>query len=239
MAGRYYRAGTVEALIAWSKGTCYWPKCSAPIVLMVEQRPMMNLDVARIHALNPDGPRYDRSMTKAERNSFDNLLLLCRPHHRQVDVVAPLSYTSDMLKEWKRIAEPDTREELDFLVGMDEDKLQTALGEAITKYNMNVATALDELKALAERQGGTLQQIASKLDVAVMRPQYVNAEDVAVLDGAASQLSRVLFEDNVNNLLDAATKLAPLLDEDLISDLKFAADKALRLQAMRDGLPYE
>jgi hypothetical protein len=200
---------------------------------------MMNLDIAHIRALNPDGPRFDRSMTKDDRNSFDNLLLLCRPHHRQVDVVAPRRYTPEVLQEWKRIAEPENREELDFLVGIDEEKLQNALSDAITKYNITITTALDELKALAREQGGTLQIIANKLDSAIIRPHYADAENVAVLDDAASKLSSVLFEDNVNKLSHAAADLAKATDEDLVGGLKIAAERILRLQAMRDGIPYE
>jgi hypothetical protein len=229
MASRSYRAGTVEALITWSKGTCYWPNCAAPMVLLVEKRPMVNLDIAHIRGLKFGGPRHDASMTPEQLNSFYNLMLLCRPHHRQVDQVAPDKYTVAMLTEWKRIAEPENREELDFLDGMNDDRLQAVLSKVIIKYSADIKSALDELKMLALEQGGILQNLVKKLDEAVMRPDFADAEQVTMLNSAAGRLSSLLFEDNVSNLSEAARKLQETVNEDSVASLNDSADKLRHL----------
>lgn len=56
-------------------------------------------DIAHISAAMPDGPRFDPNMTNEDRRGFDNLMLLCATHHRQVD-----GSNSEMTKkELKRI----------------------------------------------------------------------------------------------------------------------------------------
>lgn len=61
-------------------------------------------EAAHICAASPGGKRYDATMTDEERSSIDNGIWLCKTHARLIDT-DETTYTVDLLKEWKRIAE--------------------------------------------------------------------------------------------------------------------------------------
>jgi hypothetical protein len=45
-------------------------------------------------------------MADSERAAIENLILLCKPHHKLVDSIEPQNYSVEMLAEWKRENEP-------------------------------------------------------------------------------------------------------------------------------------
>jgi len=59
--------------------------------------------ICHIRAKSRAGPRFDASQTDAERDGFDNLLLLCPLHHDIVDA-DPEAYTVERLERMKRDA---------------------------------------------------------------------------------------------------------------------------------------
>lgn len=59
---------------------------------------------AHICAASVGGPRYDESMSEAERKSIDNGIWLCNHCARKIDI-EPEAYSVDLLKEWKKKAE--------------------------------------------------------------------------------------------------------------------------------------
>ena len=64
-----------------------------------------------IVARSPDGPRGDASFPKEKIDKYDNLVLLCRNHHKLIDDRAT-AYTVEKLKESKSIHEKWVRESL-------------------------------------------------------------------------------------------------------------------------------
>lgn len=83
-------------LFLLSGNECAMPDCSN---VMIDNAGTMVGDIAHIAAAMPDGPRFDPKMTNEDRRGFDNLMLLCATHHRQVD-----GSSSEMTKkELKRI----------------------------------------------------------------------------------------------------------------------------------------
>lgn len=81
-------AAQEKVVVARSGNTCAYPRCG--LILTIESfvegdRPKATGKVAHICAASPGGPRYDDSMTKAQRGSADNLIYLCGPHHDAVD----------------------------------------------------------------------------------------------------------------------------------------------------------
>lgn len=85
MKSRDYLAGTQEALVHLSDGFCYYPGCDRAVIEFVDGHPMMAVEISHIHAASPGGPYYDTSMSDEDRRHFDNLILLCKPHHTLVD----------------------------------------------------------------------------------------------------------------------------------------------------------
>ena len=58
-------------------------------------------DECHIHSGARNGPRYDATFNEALIDEFDNLLLLCRVHHKMVDDQKE-TYTADILRSIKR-----------------------------------------------------------------------------------------------------------------------------------------
>jgi HNH endonuclease len=57
-------------------------------------------DEAHIHSEKEGGPRYDPLFPKERIDSYENLLLLCKIHHKQVDD-QPETFTADILRQLK------------------------------------------------------------------------------------------------------------------------------------------
>lgn len=90
---------TIKRLFALSGNICAFPGCQLPII---ESGGTVTGEICHIHARNSGGPRFDASQSDAERNDFDNLILLCRAHHKVVDSQID-SYSADVLREIKEI----------------------------------------------------------------------------------------------------------------------------------------
>jgi len=80
-----------------SGNKCAFPDCQNPI--WTENGTLIGY-MCHIEAHNPGGPRYNPTQTLAERDGFDNLLLLCGIHHPIIDNEYE-TYTVDVLKKMK------------------------------------------------------------------------------------------------------------------------------------------
>ncbi|MGA9367780.1 MAG: HNH endonuclease [Steroidobacteraceae bacterium] len=57
-------------------------------------------EVCHIKAARPDGPRYAPDQSTTDRHGYDNLILLCRNHHKVIDD-DPEAYTVERLDRMK------------------------------------------------------------------------------------------------------------------------------------------
>jgi tetratricopeptide (TPR) repeat protein len=94
-------AADCNLLWAASGGTCAYPGCQRPLVVLDAGRWVTVGEIAHIHAHSSSGPRFDPSISGDEVDAYANCLLLCRDHHRIVDS-NPNEYPADLLREWKR-----------------------------------------------------------------------------------------------------------------------------------------
>lgn len=69
-------------------------------------------------------------MNNEERRAFSNLILLCKPHHEEIDKRHPEKYSAEVLLEWKRRHEGDDLQPLAELGAVSEDNLAELLVEA-------------------------------------------------------------------------------------------------------------
>jgi len=77
-----------KVVIARSGNRCAYPDCGLGLTIDPKgsgDQPKATGKVAHIAAASPGGPRYDASMTPAQRGSAANLIYLCGPHHDAVD----------------------------------------------------------------------------------------------------------------------------------------------------------
>lgn len=91
---------TIKRLFAVSGHTCNFKDCVVPIV---DDHGTVVVDVAHMAAASRGGPRYDAGMTEEERHGFDNLILVCPTHHRQIDG-APEAFPLGALRAMKTAA---------------------------------------------------------------------------------------------------------------------------------------
>lgn len=94
--------------------SCSSPTCRKPTSGPHEEaNSAVNIGVAsHITAAAPGGPRYDESLTPAERRSIENGIWLCQNCAKLVDN-DPNSYTVKILKGWKEGAERAARIEVE------------------------------------------------------------------------------------------------------------------------------
>jgi hypothetical protein len=101
---------TIKQLFALSSNRCAFPECQTPII--DASRGTIMAEVCHIRSRRPRGPRYDNTQTKEQRNSFDNLVIMCRNHHKVIDGPENLDeFTVERLEQIKREHEDVSRTE--------------------------------------------------------------------------------------------------------------------------------
>jgi hypothetical protein len=90
---------------------------------------------AHITAAAKGGARYDPSLTPEQRRSADNGIWLCQNHAKLVDN-DPSRFTVDELREWKRSAEAEARDQLE----SSEAPAATGVAQAAAARRSEVAS---------------------------------------------------------------------------------------------------
>jgi hypothetical protein len=62
----------------------------------------VNAVICHISGRRPGSARYDATMSNRQRNSFENLLILCPDHSTLIDRLEPMRYGTDRLNEMKQ-----------------------------------------------------------------------------------------------------------------------------------------
>jgi len=89
-------------LLQRSGNICAYPGCRARLTSAgTDSDPLVVVsEMAHIVAESPDGPRGASALTAAERNRYENLILLCNVHHELIDS-QPATYTVEFLLDIK------------------------------------------------------------------------------------------------------------------------------------------
>lgn len=86
---------------AYSFTRCAFPDCRIELVSKKEKdNPKTIGEIAHICASKKGGPRFDPNLSKKDRDSYKNLILLCPNHHTIIDKESSI-YTVDKLKKMK------------------------------------------------------------------------------------------------------------------------------------------
>lgn len=112
---------TIRALFARSGNQCAFPGCAQRLI---NEKNQFIGQICHIEAALPQGERYNPNQTDDERRGYENLILLCYPHHIETNNVS--EYTAEKLKSLKR--EHEVRfERADFVI--DEAALYNIMSE--------------------------------------------------------------------------------------------------------------
>lgn len=125
MARQSNRIDVVRALFARSGNRCASPGCSAQLV---NEKNLFIGQVCHIKAAEPGGQRFDEAQTDDERRAYENLLLLCYPHHKETDDVS--IYSAEKLFAMKAAHEQALGQKP---FQIDESVLQKVVSE-MTEY---------------------------------------------------------------------------------------------------------
>ena len=220
MAERNYSAGTVEALFMLSRGHCYEPSCRARVIQSTEIGWRITVQIAHIKGLNPGSARHDDEADEADLNHFRNLMLLCKPHHDQVDGRATHHlYNEGLLLEWKVAVEGDYAKDLNQLDWLTEEKLQDLMASAIAETHSRILSALSTVKNVGSE---TLALLKGFIAESFNRP-YMDPEAVASLEYSARVLEHLPAHAEL--LFESSRGLKGLPDS---TELLYASSQGLR-----------
>jgi hypothetical protein len=244
---RNYPAGTREALFMLSRGQCYEPGCGARVMRCIDGQWRTNAHVAHICGLNKTSARFDESMTLDERNSFGNLLLLCKPHHDQVDSKAlEDKFPKEMLISWKTTREGDYADDLLELGTVTEGVLKGWMTDAIADTRDEIADAFDRLQDVSSEFLASLKQAA--LDFFDL--PYLDPEDIRSLHYTATVFRSIpdyadLLSGSARDLrhLPDTTDLLTVITPELrklpdSADILFMAAQAIKEAGLAEFVRY-
>jgi hypothetical protein len=176
--------------------------------------------VAHIRGLNRESARFDESVPVPERNSFGNLLLLCKPHHDLVDSKAlEKKYPKETLIAWKVAREGEYAGDLLELGAVTEDTLKKWMTEAVIDTRYEIATAFDRLEDVGDALITALRQAV--LDFFDL--PYLDPEDIRSLQYTATVFERI--PDYADALYHSAHDLRHLPDT---TDILFGVTSQLK-----------
>jgi hypothetical protein len=190
---RDYRSGTRAALALLSRGHCYFPGCVVPTIVFVGDEPVINYEIAHVRDARP-GNRYVQAMTDDERREFKNLVLLCPPHHKEVDKIHPERYSIEMLEAWKVGRESGAVAELRGLDGLTPDLLAELIRDAVTESRGSPRVDLDWSLDEADFEDAVADALRSDDDITLRRflTQSQQAWGVAIESGPVADALRIL-----------------------------------------------
>lgn len=204
---------------------------------IVGKVPVCNLEIAHIRAISPGGPRYEESMSEPQRNSFENLILLCHPHHAIIDGPGWREFPVKLLEEWKAAHEKAGRAELSKLTGITEQRLQEIVIDAFESSTKRVENALAKFEQMDWEAAKLLRSMLDQL--ANLRLNVLLDEGIVnQLARAADELHYSMDEGIVVQLASAVHDLKPTLDEGVVNQLARAADSLSGLPDVVDRLSY-
>lgn len=94
------RTDALRALFARSGNRCAFSGCTAPLI---NERNQFIAQVCHIEAAEEGGERFNKNQTDEERRQYENLLILCYPHHVETNDVN--AYPVQRLLEIKAVHE--------------------------------------------------------------------------------------------------------------------------------------
>lgn len=115
-----------------SGGRCEFNGCNEDLYTeRLTLKPDKLANIAHIVAARPDGPRGDDPLPLEDRNNFENLMLVCLPHHSHFDKRYVDDYPVELLRKWKR----EQEERVDWLLSLPPNlrtkviRLRSKIGE--------------------------------------------------------------------------------------------------------------
>ncbi len=157
-----------------SAGRCAFPECRIKVSLAgsVPDGPATIGDIAHIHSYSDGGSRPNPDGFTKDINEYENLILLCKNHHRLVDAQSN-TYTVAVLRRWKLDLEQWVDEQLRITeFGYNElESIVTWLAEE-AEYQPSIDIDLTPIRLKISRNGFS-ERIANLVRIGVARRSQV------------------------------------------------------------------
>ena len=175
--------GPKERILVWGRaaGRCQYHGCGKRLDgdLVTGDLSKNNSYVAHIIASDPGGVRGDPVLSHQLSNDPENLMLMCDPHHREIDDPAKIArYTVDVLREMKRA---------------HEERVERLLANpnAIPAHVLRIAAAIgDNETAIPVRD--CIEAMTPDFTLADRRPIDIKVRDIAQKDSDPRYYSIVI-----------------------------------------------
>ena len=227
---------TEAALWSLSNGRCYAPGCQFPVVF--EIRPGVyrkNAQIAHIRGVR--APRFDPSLSDEQCAAFSNLLLLCLPHHSEVDdrKTGEKLYPPHVLIKWKTDHEGSNGPALAALGPIDEESLTELLLDVFTPPLQRLQQIADQLEKTGTLNAWTVMELRQVIDVMSTTASGLDAQTAAMLADAAEVYGSHDFHRAASTLADVA-ELLPGYNNNLASKISQLHDIADLISASSDRM---
>ncbi|MCI1010673.1 hypothetical protein HWE02_15530 [Pseudomonas oryzihabitans] len=133
-----FTAATIRLLKDISSNICSNPECRVHTLgcKQLNDSPLSIGVAAHITAAAEGGPRYDASLTSAQRRDASNGIWLCQNHARQIDV-DPNAFSVELLLQWKAQSERRSSQmvgQKSFLESEVKDEIRKETGLFLERY---------------------------------------------------------------------------------------------------------
>jgi hypothetical protein len=162
-----YSITDIKTLFALSCNRCAFPGCDER--LSDPAWGQVKADIAHIYGEKEGSARWDPGMTDAQRNSYDNLILLCPNHHRLIDRLRPEDYPASDVSEMKAHHEQScdqgwaTESELSVVATMAVALALESVGEAGPKPHPRLVLQREGDQALFVENVGDADAVTIRL----------------------------------------------------------------------------
>ena len=187
-----------------SGNRCAFPNCNTKLTADGTANDVSaNLGEAA-HIVGEKGPRHDPNLPISFLNSVENLVYLCRNHHRLIDSQSA-TYTVDQIREWKQNHEAWVADELD------------AELIKVSFYELETVT-----KGLIARAGTTTRNLDLIKPSEKIEKNALTADSEYLITSALGQAQEVRkFINEMNSLIpNFADSLTERFQQRYVSDYK-------------------
>lgn len=205
--GERRRNAAAEAFLFAVSTRCAYPTCRVSTVRLTDEgKAEKRVQAAHIVPVSRLMPRW-REMDAADRDNYQNLVLLCSVHHLMVDKgPTALEFTEEVLKSWKKEAEHELREKFAGIDRYTYVQVQDMIDLAASQGTEVVLSGIGEL-------GSKIDSSTAKV-LTVLYEQFTDKrrdyEVAAMLHAASERLASGRFADTVESLDQASRQLVKL-----------------------------
>jgi hypothetical protein len=183
-----------------------------------------NAQIAHIRGVR--APRYDPTLSGEAGASFSNLLILCLPHHLEVDhrKTGEELYPVRTLTRWKTDHEGADGPALAKLGSIDEDTLTGLLTQVFSPPAERLELIADQLEKTGTLTARSLVQLRQVVQVTNAHPAGTSAHTAEMLAYAADVLGATRFTNAVDQLRASVDLLISRTMTDRIDQLHKASE---------------